>query len=108
MGEHINSNRQSSFVQVCRRGCCICFKTLLYLYCTLVQNLLIGIKLAIFCLNWYLSLFLNDRMELQAQEVAVIQESLGLNCSLTVLGPDGLRLECLGVADECQGQQVKF
>jgi len=74
----------------------------------LVQNLLIGIKLAIFYQNWYLSLFLNDRMALQVQEVATIQESLGLNCSLTVLGPDGLRLECLGVADECQGQQVNL
>jgi len=47
-------------------------------------------------------------MELQVQEVATIRESLGLNCSLTVLVPDGLCLECLGVADECQGQQVKF
>jgi len=52
------------------------------------------------------AILMRMRMELQAQEVAVIQESLGLNCSLTVLGPDGLRLECLGVADECQGQQV--
>jgi hypothetical protein len=42
------------------------------------------------------------------QEVATSQESLGLNCSLTVLGPDGLRLEHLEVADECQEQQVKF
>ena len=73
-----------------------------------MQNLLIGVKFAIFYLNWYLSLFLNDRMGLQVQEVATIRESLGLNCSLTVLGPDGLRLECLGVADECPGQQVKF
>jgi hypothetical protein len=40
------------------------------------------------------------RMGLQVQEVATIRENLGLNCSLTVLGPDGLRLECLGVADE--------
>jgi hypothetical protein len=76
--------------------------------CMLVQILLIGINLAIFYLNWYLSLFLNDRMELQMQEVATIQESLGLNCSPTVLGPDGLRLECLEVADECKGEQVEF
>jgi len=73
-----------------------------------MQNLLIGVKFAIFYLNWYLSLFLNDRMGFQVQEVATIRESLGLNCSLTVLGPDGLHLECLGVADECLGQQVKF
>jgi len=65
-----------------------------------MQNLLSGVKFAIFYLNWYLSLFLNDRMGLQVQEVATIRENLGLNCSLTVLGPDGLRLECLGVADE--------
>jgi hypothetical protein len=42
------------------------------------------------------------------QEVATTQESLGLNCCLRVLAPDGLRLEHLEVADECQGQQVKF
>jgi hypothetical protein len=47
-------------------------------------------------------------MGLQVREVAATRESLGLNCSLTALGPDGVRLECLGVADECQGQQVKF
>jgi hypothetical protein len=73
-----------------------------------VQNLLNGIKFAIFYLNWYLSLFLNDRMELQVQEVATIRENLGLNFCLTALGPDGLRPGCLEVADECQGQQVIF
>jgi hypothetical protein len=27
MGEHINSNIQSTFLQVYRRRCCVCFKT---------------------------------------------------------------------------------